>query len=72
MLLCPIVQNKVPGTYLYMLEQYLLIIVSFCDVKAKIQLAKEQMNHEAPQKRSTFWNSEWLKNQVVGEDFHYF
>lgn len=53
-----------------MLKQYLLIIVSFFVVKARIQLAKQQINRKAQQKRllhisATICNFEWLKNQEV-------
>lgn len=34
-----------------MLEQYLLIIVVFFVIKARIQLSKQMMNQKAPQKQ---------------------
>lgn len=49
-----------------MLEQYLLIIVIFFVIKARIQLSKQKMNQKAPQKQllqisATICNFEWLK-----------
>lgn len=60
-----------------MLEQYLLIIVVFFVIKARIQLSKQMMNQKAPQKQllqisATICNFEWLKNQEVAGDVNDF